>query len=209
MALEIKDAGKYLERIGYPRIMQHGTAKLTGSLSWSGSPESIDFATLTGDVEVSADKGQFLRAEPGAARLLGILSMQSWVTLDFRDLFGQGFAFDTIRGKAGIVDGVMSTRQFEMRGPSARVNMDGRIDLVNETQDLHARVVPSVDSIPSALIVLASPVWGVATYLLQKILKNPLGQVFAFEYKVTGTWTEPQVERLKADVRTAEAPPPQ
>ena len=207
VSLDVRDAGKYLERIGYPRTMQHGAAKLTGTLSWSGSPQALDLATLTGDLELKAEKGQFLRAEPGVARLLGILSMQSWVTLDFRDLFGQGFAFDTIRGKAGIVDGVMSTREFEMRGPSARVTMDGRIDLANETQDLHARVEPSVDSIPSALIVLASPVWGVATYLLQKILKNPLGQVFAFEYKVTGTWTEPKVDRLKADVRTAEGLP--
>lgn len=209
--LDVKDAGKYLESIGYPRTMQRGVAKLKGTLNWAGEPQSIDFATLKGDLELQAEKGQFLRAEPGAARLLGILSMQSWVTLDFRDLFGKGFAFDRIRGKAGMADGLMTLREFEMRGPSARVTMDGRIDLVKETQDLHAHVEPSVDSIPSALIVIANPVWGVAAYLVQKILKNPLGQVFAFEYKVTGTWTEPHVDRLGAEVRTAEvqAQPPQ
>jgi uncharacterized protein YhdP len=204
--LDVKDAGKYLERIGYPRTMQRGVVKLKGTLNWAGEPQSIDFATLRGDLELQADKGQFLKAEPGAARLLGILSMQSWVTLDFRDLFGRGFAFDSIRGKAGIADGLMTLRSFEMRGPSARVTMDGRIDLAKETQDLHAHVEPSVDSIPSALIVIANPVWGVAAFLLQKILKNPLGQVFAFEYKVTGTWTEPHVDRIGAEVRTAEAP---
>jgi uncharacterized protein (TIGR02099 family) len=204
--LDVKDAGKYLERIGYPRTMQRGVAKLKGTLNWAGNPQSIDFATLRGDLELQAEKGQFLKAEPGAARLLGILSMQSWVTLDFRDLFGRGFAFDSIRGKAGMADGLMTLRSFEMRGPSARVTMEGRIDLVKETQDLHAHVEPSVDSIPSALIVIANPVWGVAAFLLQKILKNPLGQVFAFEYKVTGTWTEPHVDRIGAEVRTAEAP---
>jgi uncharacterized protein (TIGR02099 family) len=204
--LEVRDIGKYLERIGYPRTVQSGEATLKGTVNWAGSPQSIDFASLKGDLELKAAKGQFLKAEPGAARLLGILSMQSWVTLDFRDLFGRGFAFDSIRGKASIANGVMSAREFEMRGPSARVTMDGNIDLVNETQDLHARVEPSVDSIPSVLVVLANPVWGVATFLLQKILKNPLGQAFAFEYKVTGTWTEPHVDRLKADVRTAEVP---
>jgi uncharacterized protein (TIGR02099 family) len=205
--LEVRDIGKYLERMGYPRTVQRGEATLKGTVNWAGSPQSIDFPSLRGDLELKAGKGQFLKAEPGVARLLGILSMQSWVTLDFRDLFGQGYAFDSIRGKASVADGVMSMREFEMRGPSARVTMDGRIDLVKETQDLHARVEPSVDSIPSILAVLANPVWGVATFLLQKILKNPLGQAFAFEYKVTGTWTEPQVDRLKADVRTAEGPP--
>jgi uncharacterized protein YhdP len=39
--------------------------------------------------------------------------------------------------------------------------------------------------------------------LLQRILKNPLGQVLSFDYHVTGTWTEPKVDRLKADVRSA------
>jgi len=204
--LEVRDAGKYLDRIGYPRTLQRGQATLKGSLNWAGSPQSIDFPSLKGDLELRAEKGQFLKAEPGVARLLGILSLQSLATLDFRDLFGRGFAFDSIRAKTGIVDGVMTAREFEMRGPSARVTMDGSIDLVKETQDLHARVEPSVDSIPSILVALANPVWGVATFLVQKILKNPLGQAFAFEYKVTGTWTEPQVDRLKADVRTADTP---
>ncbi len=205
--LEVRDVGKYLDRIGYPRTVQRGQATLKGSLSWAGNPQSIDFPSLKGDLELKAEKGQFLKAEPGAARLLGILSLQSLATLDFRDLFGRGFAFDGIRGKAGVTDGIMTMREFEMRGPSARVTMDGSIDLVKETQDLHARVEPSVgNSISSVVLVVVNPVWGLGALLLDKILKNPLGQAFAFEYKVTGTWTEPQVDRLKADVRIADVP---
>ena len=92
-----------------------------------------------------------------------------------------------------------------MSGPSAKVEMSGRVDLVNETQDLNARVEPSIGE-SSALIVAAviNPVWGLGALVLQKILKNPLGQALAFDYHVTGTWADPKVERLKADVR----PPP-
>lgn len=204
--LEVRDVGKYLERIGYPRTVQRGRATLKGSLNWAGSPQSIDFPSLKGDLELKADNGQFLKAEPGAARLLGILSLQSLATLDFRDLFGRGFAFDSIRGKAGINDGIMTMHEFEMRGASARATMDGSIDLVKETQDLHARVEPSIGNISSIVLVVVNPVWGLGALIADKILKNPLGQAFAFEYKVTGTWTEPQVDRLKADVRTAEFP---
>ncbi len=54
--------------------------------------------------------------------------------------------------------------------------------------------------------VVVNPIWGLGALLLQKILKNPLGQALAFEYHVTGTWADPKVDRLKADVRPPPAP---
>jgi uncharacterized protein (TIGR02099 family) len=204
--LEVRDIGKYLERVGYPRVVQRGTATLKGDLSWAGSPQSIDYSTLAGHLEFHADKGQFLKAEPGAARLIGILSMQSWITLDFRDLFNRGFAFDSVSCGADITNGILRTDNFQMRGPSAKVSMSGQIDLARETQDLHARVEPSVGDSLSAIVALAvNPVWGLGALLLQKILRNPLGQALGFEYRVTGTWTQPEAIPLKVEVRSADA----
>jgi uncharacterized protein YhdP len=204
--LKVSDIGNYLERLGYPRTVQGGTATLKGQLSWAGSPQSIDFGTLSGGLQLEANKGQFLRAEPGAARLIGILSAP--LALDFREIARRGFAFDRVSCGLEISNGSMTTKDFQMSGPSAQVQMSGRVDLVNETQDLMARVEPSVGE-SSALVVAAviNPVWGLGALVLQKILKNPLGQVFAFDYHVTGSWSEPKVERLKADVRTAETRP--
>src|SRR6185503_8020273 len=144
VSLEVNDIGKYLDRMGYPRTVQRGTATLTGNLSWAGNPQSIDYPTLSGHLDFEAKKGQFLKAEPGVARLIGILSMQSWITLDFRDLFGRGFAFDLVSCPVDIAGGTMTTKEFRMKGASAQVTMDGKVDLVNETQDLHARVEPSL-----------------------------------------------------------------
>jgi uncharacterized protein (TIGR02099 family) len=198
--LEVSDIGRYLERLGYSKTVQGGSATLSGHLSWAGSPQSMDFATLSGDLRLNARDGQFLRAEAGAARLLGILSAP--LALDFREIVRRGFAFDRISCALEITNGSMTTKDFRMSGPSARVEMSGRVDLVNETQDLKARVEPSVGE-SSSLIVAAviNPVWGLGALLLQKILKNPLGQALAFDYQITGTWTEPRVERLKAEVR--------
>ena len=204
--LEVSDIGKYLERLGYPRSVQGGTATLKGQLSWAGSPQSIDFATLSGNLQLDAYKGQFLKAEAGAARLMGILSAP--LALDFREIVRRGFAFDRVSCGLEITNGSMTTKDFRMSGPSAQIEMSGRVDLVNETQDLKARVEPSVGE-SSALVVAAviNPVWGLGALVLQKILKNPLGQAFAFDYHVTGSWSDPKVERLKADVRTAETRP--
>jgi uncharacterized protein (TIGR02099 family) len=202
ISLNVADIGKYLERMGYPGTVRRGTATLKGNLSWAGNPQSIDYPTLSGHLDFEAKKGQFLKAEPGAARLIGVLSMQSLLTLDFRELFGRGFAFDLVSCSADIANGTMTTKDFRMRGPSAQVSASGQVDLVKETQDLHARVEPSVgDSISSIVALVVNPVWGLGTLILQRILRNPLGQVLAFDYHVTGTWTDPHPERLKAEVR--------
>jgi uncharacterized protein YhdP len=199
--LEVRDIGKYLERMGYPRTLREGSATLKGNLSWAGNPQSIDYSTLTGHLELSAEKGQFLRAESGGARFLGILSAP--LALDFRELRDRGFAFDALSCGLDIIDGAMTTKNFRMSGPSAQVQMSGRVDLVRETQDLEARVEPAVgESTSLVLAAVINPVWGLGAFLLQKILKNPLGQALTFDYHITGTWAEPKVERLKADVRS-------
>lgn len=85
--------------------------------------------------------------------------------------------------------------------------MSGTVDLVRETQDLHARVVPTLGDSVSAAAVLVNPIWGLPLIIIQRMLKNPLGQIFAVEYQVTGTWTKAHVDRLKTDVRSTEANP--
>ncbi len=203
--LEVRDVGKYLDRMGYPGTVQRGAATFEGNLSWAGSPQSIDYASLSGNLLLNAQNGQFLKAEPGAAKLIGILSLQSLITLDFRELFGRGFAFNSISTRATITNGMLNTKEFHMQGPSADVSMDGEVDLNRETQDLHVRVKPSVgNSISSVVAVVVNPIWGLGAFILDKILKNPLGQALTFEYRVTGTWTEPKVDRLKAEVRSAD-----
>jgi len=142
--LEVSDAGKFLERLGYPGTMRGGSAHLEGKLGWAGSPQGIDYPSLTGNVSLKVEKGQFLKADPGVAKLLGILSLQSLLTFDLRDLFREGFAFDTVSGSAQIARGVLTTRDFDMHGASARVGMTGDIDLAHETQKLRMRVVPAL-----------------------------------------------------------------
>ena len=187
--------------------MRGGTARLEGKVGWVGSPQSIDYPTLTGQVSLSATKGQFLKADPGIARLLGILSLQSWITLDFRELFGEGFAFETLAGTAQISKGVMRTEDFSMNGKSAQVSMTGTVDLASETQNLRVRVVPSLGDSVSAGLLLANPVAGLGAMVAQRILKDPLGRIFAFEYAVTGSWNDPQVERLGGESQAIETPP--
>lgn len=210
MQLEVRDIGKLLARLRYPEGVRRGTAKIDGTLAWPGGPQDFDYEALSGNLKLEAAKGQFLKLEPGIGKLLGILSLQALprrIALDFRDVFSEGFAFDQIAGSIAIERGIATTENFRIQGPSARVLMSGEIDLARETQKLHVRVEPGLsDSVSIAGAVLGGPVAGVAAILAQKVLKDPLGQIFAFEYNVTGTWIEPQVSKVERPAPLATEP---
>jgi uncharacterized protein YhdP len=198
---DVADAGKMLVRFGYPEGIRRGTAKIEGTLAWSGNPRKIDYPTLTGNFMLDSTKGQFIKLEPGIGKLLGILSLQALprrITLDFRDIFSEGFTYDQIVGVIGVNRGVATTENLRIEGPAGRVQMSGEVDLGRETQKLNVKVIPSIsDSVSLAGALIGGPVAGVATFLAQKILKDPLDQFVSYEYTVTGTWSEPTVTKVQ------------
>ncbi len=197
--LAARSIEKLLARIGYPDTVRRGNASLAGNLSWSGSPFTIDYPTLGGSFSLAASGGQFVKLEPGVGRLLGILSLQSLprrITLDFRDVFSEGFAFDSIGGQFAVARGVMETKELQILGPSAKVLMSGTVNLGAETQNLKVRVQPAVGESIAVGAMIANPLAGAVVWMAQKILKDPLDQAFAFEYAVTGSWADPKVEKL-------------
>ena len=197
--LKANDAGKFLDRIGYKALVKGGKATFGGTLGWSGDPLTIDYPSLSGDLKLDARDGQFLEIEPGIGKLVSLMSLQMLprrITLDFRDVFSKGFQFDTIGSTLQIRQGVMTTKDFKMHGAAADVSMSGKTDLARETQDLTVRVVPGLGDSASTVIGLVNPLAGVASAIAQRLLKNPLGQIFSYDYKITGTWRDPMVEKL-------------
>lgn len=198
--LESDDVGKFLSRFGFADTVRRGGAKIGGQLSWNGSPHQPDLASLSGNVEFEAKNGQFAKVEPGVGRLLGIVSLQALprrITLDFRDVFSEGFAFDAIAGHFEINRGVMRTDNLSIVGPAAVVSMKGDIDLANQSQNLTVKVVPVIgDGVSIAAGFVINPMIGLTALVLQKMLKDPLGQLMAYEYRLTGKWNDPKVERL-------------
>lgn len=198
--IDSSDVGKLLDRLGYPGTVKSGTARLGGQVGWNGSPASLDFASLSGDMNLEVSKGQFLKLDPGATgKLLGLISLQGLprrISLDFKDVFSEGFAFDSISSKLAVQGGIMRTERLQIDGPSARVLMRGEVDLEQETQRLNVTVQPELGGTAALGVALINPVAGVATWLAHKVLQNPLNQIFGFDYLVTGTWGDPIVEKV-------------
>lgn len=210
LMLDISDAGKILARSGYPNTVKGGSGRLAANLSWAGTPDAFNYATLNGVLNVDTGKGQFLKMDPGIGKLLGILSLQALpkrITLDFNDVFSDGFQFDSIKGSAQVRNGVLETQDLKLDGSAAKVTMKGRVDLNRETQDLRVRVLPTLgDSVSLLGAFAAGPVVGVGALVVNKVLGEPLDKLMSFEYNVSGTWSDPKVVKVGEGPVRSQAP---
>ncbi len=194
--LEANDIGRLLVRLGYPDRVKRGRGELEGVLSWSGSPRSINYPTLSGNLKLKAKQGQFPKLETGIGKLFSIFDLQALprrIILDFRDVLTEGFGFDDISGDVKINRGVAVTNDLRIKGSAAKIVMSGEVDLAAETQKLHVKVMPSLG--------LVTPVVGIASMIANKALKDPFDQVVSSEYNVTGTWADPIVTEIGRPTR--------
>jgi uncharacterized protein (TIGR02099 family) len=197
LKLETNNLNALFDQFGYGDYMKGGKAQVEGQLSWPGHMHQFQTATLSGHLKMSATDGRFAKIEPGAGKLLGLISLQSLpsrLTLDFRDIFSEGLAFFTIKGDVNIKDGVMSTDNFAIRGPAAHIDTSGEVTLPTERVRLKSKVAPQVgESAAIGAAAILTPVVGAGVYAVSKLLQGAL----SYELSITGTWDNPQVEEIK------------
>jgi uncharacterized protein (TIGR02099 family) len=196
--LAVVNSGDLLGRYGMKNVIKDAAGALTGTLSWDGSPIGLQKETLAGSTEIKLGKGQFLKTDPGLAKLIGVLNLQFLprrLSLDFSDVFAEGFSFDEIEGTLTIDKGQARTDSLVMKGVQARVRLKGEVNLAGETQKLEVEVRPELNAGVASLAyaALANPALGLTTFLAQLLLRRPLEDIFTYNYDVTGTWADPQV----------------
>jgi len=198
--LDIADSGQLLARFGMKDVVRRGKGKMEGQVAWLGSPLAFDYASLDGNFNINMEGGQFLKADPGIGKMLGILSLQALprrLTLDFRDVFSEGFSFDFIRGDVTIQDGIAATNNLQMKGVNAAVLMEGKADIQRETQDMKVVVVPEVNAGTASLVAaVINPAIGLGTFLAQLVLRQPLIRAATQEFHIDGSWADPRVVRV-------------
>ena len=209
--LDIGDAGRLLDRLGFPGTLRHGKGQLAGDISWAGLPYSLDIPSLSGQIQMRVEDGQFLKQDPGAAKLLGVLSLQMlprMLKLDFHDVFSEGLAFDGITANALISKGVVRTENLKMHGVAATVLMDGTADITNETTNLHVVVIPEFNLGTGPLVygLAVNPVIGLGSFLAQLFLRAPVMKALTYQMQVTGPWKSPHIVKLDNNAAAAGAP---
>ena len=94
---------------------------------------------------------------------------------------------------------------LKIDGPAARILIRGETDLKLETQNLRVDVQPEVGGAAAVGIAIANPAIGAAAWVVNKVLQNPLNRMFAFQYHVTGSWSDPKVDKVEQPAATPEA----
>jgi len=192
---KINNLGNTLDFLGYNHLIKDGDAEINGQFKWIGSPINFDKTKIDGSFTLDIHKGTILKVEPGVSRFFGLVTLQSLprrLSLDFRDLFGSGFIFDSINASIRMNNGIMKTTNFRMNGPAADVFMSGETNIIKETQDLNVKVTPHISDSLSLAALAGGPLAGAVAFVAQKILKDPLNKILTSEYRIIGTWENPE-----------------
>lgn len=215
---DIRNLGSYLEQIGYGSIMAEGSGTMDGEIEWRNMPWAFSLSDVNGTVRFDLAKGRFSKMDSYSARLLELLSLQSvkrLARLDFNpgSLMRDGFPFDNLRGTIVSRDGVLSTQDYRVNGPAGTIALEGKAWLTDKTLDMQAVVIPNLDVSGAAIAagIAINPIVGVGAFLGQWLLQAPLSQAMAAQYRISGTWDEPQVQEVPAtppDGKTESRPEP-
>jgi len=200
--LEGPEVGEALAGLGFGNSMSGGTIELTGDFSWAAPIFQFSLAKLAGNARMKITDGILNNVEPGGGRFVGLLSLTALprrLTMDFSDVLIDGMEFDKITGSYRIADGVLHTRNTRMEGVAAKIKMSGKTGIVARDYDQIIRVTPKIrQTLPLLGAVAASNAVGWGLLLLQNLFKTAIDDAVEIEYRVTGSWDDPQIELLKA-----------
>ena len=197
--LASEDFGALLNDLGIGGRVDGGKGEARFDAAWAGSPTAFQIATLDGTLKLDVKDGRLVEVEPGGTgRVLGLLSIAQLprrLTLDFRDFFSKGFAFNRLAGTVRFGGGSARSDDLAIEGPAARINIRGAANLRAQTFDQTIEVVPKAGNLLTAVGAIAGgPVGAAVGAVANAVLHKPLGQAAAKNYRVTGPWKDPKVD---------------
>ena len=197
-----ENVGSALDELGLDPVLEGESAKVTANVSWFGNLSADWRKTISGDVVLEMDQGSVLDLEPGAGRMMGLMSFTELprrLALDFRDVFNRGLVFDAVTGAFVLIDGSAYTDNLLLTGPVADIGVVGRTGLKDQTYQQQAIVTVEPGKILPAMGFLAGTGVGAALLLFTEIFKEPLKGIGRASYCMSGTWDDPLIERLSPE----------
>ena len=194
------DLGDLLVDLGYSRQVEQAASKIEFLLRWPGDPAQFHRATISGNVALDVGSGRIVELDPGVTRVVGLLNLNALtrrLRLDFSDIYKKGYSFDSIKGDFGFGSGKATASNLRVLGPTGRIDLDGKADLVNRTLDQQVTVTPNLDAtLPIAGTLAGGPIAGLAVLVAQRLMNKQVDELNRFEYSLTGPWNEPEVRQL-------------
>jgi len=214
-SLTAKDVEQEIEKLGYASIVKDSGIKTTFDIDWLGGPHDFAVESLNGKISSELDDGYLADVSDKGTRIFSVLSLQSIVrklTLDFRDIFSDGMFYSSIKGDFDIKDGVLYTKNTQMKGAAGDLTIKGNTDLSQGQLDYRMSYRPDLTSSLPVLAWIAgtNPAIALAGMALDEIFISKV--VSELKFELTGSLKEPnlvQVDRKSKNVSVGRSSPPQ
>ncbi len=192
-----------LKASGFAPNISARVADVFADVHWKPHADGLVMPALNGKLRFEIKDGSLLDVDPGAGRVLSLLSFYSLprrLTLDFTDVTGKGTAFDKLDGSFIITDGDAFTKNLEVTSPSLEIDVRGRVGLAARDYDQTVTIQPELSSSVALAGALAGgPVVGIGLWLAQELLDEPFEQAAKLVYHLGGSWDDPVIEPVKAE----------
>lgn len=189
-----------LKAWGYAPTATSERFRLDVDGNWPGSPAWLSLKRLSGRLDASLRKGQFVEVQGSASalRVFGLLNFNSIsrrLRLDFSDLLGKGFSYDTTKTLLVGQDGVFQTREpLKVVGPSSTLELNGTLDMARDQIDAKLLVtLPVTNNLPLAALIVGAPAVGGALFVADKLLGDRVARFASVQYLVKGPWQNPEI----------------
>ncbi|WP_420899820.1 AsmA2 domain-containing protein YhdP [Escherichia coli] len=198
------------EFFGVTTPIRQSSFNVDYDLHWRKAPWQPDEATLNGIIHTQLGKGEITEISTGHAgqllRLLSVDALMRKLRFDFRDTFGEGFYFDSIRSTAWIKDGVMHTDDTLVDGLEADIAMKGSVNLVRRDLNMEAVVAPEISATVGVAAAFAvNPIVGAAVFAASKVLGPLWSKVSILRYHISGPLDDPQINEVLRQPRKEKA----
>ncbi|MDP3856212.1 MAG: YhdP family protein [Stagnimonas sp.] len=214
--LDSGDLAASLRGLGFAQTLS-GDGHFEADLGWPASASGLSWTQARGPVRLKVKDGALRAVDPGGtARVLGLLNFYALprrLTLDFRDVTSKGLNFSAVEGHFQLADGDARTEDLVIRSPSLRMELKGRVGLAARDYDQRVTVYPDVSGISLGALLLGGaslatgPLLPLMAVIANQVIDKPLGEVTQLDYRLTGSWDNPEIKRVDDNSRPAAAAP--
>jgi uncharacterized protein YhdP len=202
LSVDSTDVKGMLQALAIAPAIEARKAQLKAEVNWPGGIDAEILTRISGKARLAMSDGRMLALQPGAGRILGLMSLShigKRLMFDFGDVTGEGMAFDSIKGDFSLASGEAFTDNLTLRGPAAEIGIAGRTSLKDRSYDQTAVVTGDLGaSLGVAGAIAGGPAVGAALLLFSQIFKEPLKGVARAYYRITGPWDDPVVKKIDA-----------
>lgn len=207
--LKSDDVGRMLQDLNVNSGIKDSAASIAFTLGWPDSPMDFSLEKLNGDINWRLTDGYLSELSDKGSRIFTLFSLNSLVrklSLDFRDVFAKGFFYDDMSGTLSIADGRATTDDTIIDGGAGEITIKGVTNLAAQKLNYDVSFTPNVTgNLPVLVYFLASPPTALAALAIDQVLTSAK-VISNVNYKVTGTWDNPEFIEVGRDSKEVTLP---